>query len=321
MITIHFKEIPLSEQKPIIVEKQSTPDEVISITNEQKLTLGDRIKGYETKFTGQKIDSSLPFVIRLDGHSFSRFTRGLKKPYDYNLHLAFVNTTKYLMKEFQATTGYTHSDEISLLFYPGKTRNNVGWKEPIYGGRIQKMISIASAACSVFFNKELVNIFSNIKDQYVDKESSFERMVNSQSYFDARIFQLPNDIEMFSYMYWRSQVDCKKNHVFGLARKHFTKGELNKKSTNERVQMLAEKGVIWENEPPCFRRGTFFKKVARDTENNLIRFDFKEIEVDLVKFNDEINDVLKCDVYTPKPIKERIIHECNTDNVIPGETI
>ena len=84
------------------------------------MKLGDRIKKYEQNFTGQKIDPSLPFVMRLDGNGFSMFTRGLHKPYDYNFHQAFINTTKLLMKEYQADTAYTHSDEISLLFYPKK---------------------------------------------------------------------------------------------------------------------------------------------------------------------------------------------------------
>ncbi len=316
MITIHVQTLNNDEQKI------TTLDEIILTPTERKLTLEERIRSYEGKFTGQKVDPSLPFVIRLDGHSFSRFTRGLKKPYDYNLHQAFVNTTKYLMKEFQATTAYTHSDEISLLFYPHKTKNNVGWREPFFGGRIQKMITIAAGACTMFFNKELVNIFSNIKDQYVGKETTFDRMVNSQAYFDARIFQLPNDVEMFSYMYWRSQVDCKKNHVFGLARKHFTKGELNKKSTNERIKMLEEKGVIWNDEPACFRRGVFFKKVQRKMENNSLRFDFKEVDVDLTKFDNEINEFFKCEAYEPKPITEKVIINPNDDmNLIPGESI
>ena len=75
------------------------------------------------KFTSERIDPSKPFVMRLDGHGFSKFTRGLHKPYDYNFHKAFVNTASLLMKEYHADTAYTHSDEISLLFYPKKKRN------------------------------------------------------------------------------------------------------------------------------------------------------------------------------------------------------
>ena len=318
-----------------------------------ELSLEKRIKGYESTFTSKKIDASLPFVMRLDGHAFSRFTRGLKKPYDYNLHQVFTNTTMFLMKEFNADTAYTHSDEISLLFYPQKTRNDGAWKEPLYGGRIQKIISICAGMCTMFFNKELVKIFTPISDQYVGKESTYNRMVNSQAYFDCRIFQLPNDVEMFSYMYFRSQVDCRRNHISELSRKHYSKTEINGKSNKERIAMLNEKGIVWDNEPACFRRGSFFKRVKRlivspntintintintvnelnedkDSDNlsqneeidttqkllepqntnnnssNLVRFDIKEIDVDLIKFDEDINNVLKCNVY------ENIVNNTN----------
>lgn len=36
--------------------------------------LGDRMKKYEAKFM-QKIDPKLPFIIRLDGHKFSGYSK------------------------------------------------------------------------------------------------------------------------------------------------------------------------------------------------------------------------------------------------------
>ena len=85
----------------------------------KSIPLGDRMKSYESK---ERIDPSKPFVMRLDGHAFSNFTRGVHKPYDYNLCQVFAETTKIVMKEYGAELGYTHSDEISLLFYPKRTR-------------------------------------------------------------------------------------------------------------------------------------------------------------------------------------------------------
>ncbi len=40
------------------------------------------MKDYETKVSSQKIDESQPFIIRLDGHKFSTFTKPFIKPYD-----------------------------------------------------------------------------------------------------------------------------------------------------------------------------------------------------------------------------------------------
>jgi tRNA(His) guanylyltransferase len=263
------------------------------------IPLGDRIKQYEAVFTGPRIDPTKPFVIRLDGHSFSRFTRGLKQPYDYNFHQAMVNTTKALMEEYDAQTGYTHSDEISLLFYPRETKTGET-REPHFGGRIQKIVSTSAGFCTMTFNKELANMFAGKEDEYpAEKSSVFERMTGFQSYFDSRMFQVPDEGQMFSYMFWRSSIDCRRNHVSELSRRHFTKGELDKKSTNERISMLAEKGVIWEDQPACFRRGSYFKKLRRPMEDpEKIRFDFVEIDINpLTKFDDEINTVLSCDVH------------------------
>ena len=275
-------------------EEEKEEKEVISIP------LGTRIKGYENVFTGPRIDPSKPFVMRLDGLSFSKFTRGVDKPYDYNLHQAFLNTTIELMREYRADTGYTHSDEISLLFYPKRTKNDDGWREPHFGGRIQKIISTAAAFCTMIFNNQLKEIFANKKDYYCNKEKehAYLKMMSGRAYFDCRIFQLPDDVEMFSYMFWRSSVDCRRNHISELARRYYSKKELDGIGTNDRIKMLEEKGVIWAKEPPCFRHGSFIKRVKRQVEDDSIRFDFEEIDTELTKFNDNINEFLKCEVYS-----------------------
>ena len=44
-------------------------------------SLGDRMKDYE-KQQLQFIPPDWPFIVRLDGNSFSKFTKQLKKPFD-----------------------------------------------------------------------------------------------------------------------------------------------------------------------------------------------------------------------------------------------
>ena len=79
-----------------------------------KTSLGNRLKGYEKEY-----ETYIPYdnhiVIRLDGHKFSKFTKGFKRPFDEVLHNAMIETTKDLVKEFHAVTGYTQSDEITLV--------------------------------------------------------------------------------------------------------------------------------------------------------------------------------------------------------------
>ena len=166
---------------------------------------------------------------------------------------------------------------------------------------MQKIISTAAAFCTMIFNNELKSIFSSIQEQYVDAQSTYERMMSSKAYFDCRIFQLPNDVEMFSYMFWRSQVDCKRNHVYELARRSYPKSELEGKSTGDRIKMLMDKGIEWDKEPGCFRHGSFFKRVPKVIENSdAVRFDFKEVDTNLTKFDDQINAFLKCEVFKQK---------------------
>jgi len=80
-------------------------------------TLGDRMKMYESS-----TESSIPhnefLILRIDGHKFSKFTKGMKRPQDKVLRESMVKTTKALCKEFGAVTGYHQSDEITLVIPP-----------------------------------------------------------------------------------------------------------------------------------------------------------------------------------------------------------
>jgi tRNA(His) guanylyltransferase len=55
-------------------------------------------------------------MIRLDGHKFSTFAAPFRKPFDELLHRVMVATTADLVAKYHATTGYTQSDEITLVF-------------------------------------------------------------------------------------------------------------------------------------------------------------------------------------------------------------
>ena len=76
-------------------------------------SLGDRMKEYESQ--EQRIPHDEHIILRIDGHKFSKFTKGFKRPYDKILRDSMIETTKDLVREFGAVTGYTQSDEISLV--------------------------------------------------------------------------------------------------------------------------------------------------------------------------------------------------------------
>lgn len=85
--------------------------------NTQEASLGTRLKGYESDFE-RRIDVEDYIVCRIDGHKFSKYTKGMKKPFDEILSNTMVKTTEALVEKFGAVTGMTQSDEITLIFVP-----------------------------------------------------------------------------------------------------------------------------------------------------------------------------------------------------------
>ncbi|KAJ3327884.1 hypothetical protein HDU76_010955 [Blyttiomyces sp. JEL0837] len=53
---------------------------------------------------------------KVDGVSFSKFTAGIKKPFDSRLKDCMVLVAEELLSKFPALIAYHHSDEISLVF-------------------------------------------------------------------------------------------------------------------------------------------------------------------------------------------------------------
>jgi len=80
-------------------------------------TLGDRMKQYEARY-----ESYVPYdnyiVVRIDGAGFSKYTKGFNKPFDCELSNAFIEATKVLVSKYGAVSGYTQSDEITIIIPP-----------------------------------------------------------------------------------------------------------------------------------------------------------------------------------------------------------
>ena len=56
------------------------------MSREKRLdALGDRMKAYEKIETMQKFPPNSILCVRIDGRSFSKFTKGLQRPYDERL--------------------------------------------------------------------------------------------------------------------------------------------------------------------------------------------------------------------------------------------
>lgn len=211
---------------------------------ERKDAMGDRLKAYERIETEQRFPPNTYLYVRIDGRSFSKFTRGLTRPYDERLSQLMQDVTAELVREFNATIGYTQSDEISLII------ENSYEKSCIFEAKKQKLIStIAAFATSVFTS----HLSTRIPEKCPLKTGKYPS-------FDCRIFPLSNVSEAANAILWREQ-DAVKNSVQMLGHHYFSHKQLDRVNTDLLKDMLkTQKDVIWDNYPKFFKSGTYFKR-------------------------------------------------------------
>jgi len=203
---------------------------------------GDRMKMYEKAESGRRFMPLLPVYARLDGRSFSKFTKGFKRPYDKRMSSVMVDTTKYLVNETNALIGYTQSDEISLVWYSDSIDSQI-----FFDGKIQKMVSVLASLATVMFNDGCRNNMMLADDSVMPV-------------FDCRVFQLPNKMEATNAFLWREQ-DATKNAISMAARSMFSHNQLMGKNGSEMQEMMwQEHRVNFNDYPAFFKRGTFVRR-------------------------------------------------------------
>lgn len=206
-------------------------------------SFGDRMKAYESLETGRTFMPLLPVYARIDGRGFSKFTRGMGRPYDDRITQAMIATTKELVSQTHAIVGYTQSDEISLLWCQSEYKSSY-----FFDGKIQKMVSVLAGLATAAFMRE-VSQFPQDSDKY------FNRL----PHFDCRVYQLPNTEEAANVFLWREK-DATKNAISMASRSYYSHSELHGKSSKERQEMLFAKGVNFNDYPSAFKRGSFIRK-------------------------------------------------------------
>ncbi len=212
---------------------------------------GDRLKTIGQAEAGRKADPSVPLMARLDGRSFSIFTRSLTRPFDMRLSLLMIDTCKHLVGEFNSAFGYTQSDEITLFWPVPAVEKETGKPgQYLFDGKFQKLTSTLAAVATAYFVSELAN-------RIPEKAGVLPS-------FDCRVWNLSQEDAYASFV-WR-QDDAIKNSISMAAQAQFSHKLLNGKSSNEKKQMLREAGKPWESEPVFFQMGTFVRREARLVE-------------------------------------------------------
>jgi len=216
---------------------------------------GDKIKDLERLFAGQTLDENTPFCVRIDGKSFHTYTAGLDRPYDIRLSNAMVETMNFLLEKANAQLGYTQSDEISLVFF--KTAPH---QQNLFKAKVQKLTSVLASMATARFNE-------------IAKATIPERK-NDYAFFDARVWSVPGLREAADVMVWR-QEDAIKNAVSMAAQSVYPNHKhLHGKSSREKIQMMADKGIVWADFPEFFKSGTYAMKthVRMDMSDELKSF-------------------------------------------------
>ena len=219
----------------------------MSVKRNRKDELGNRLKSMERVETSQVFPPNTYLYVRLDGRGFSKFTKGLQRPYDERMSQLMEATTKHLFKEFNCIFSLVQSDEISLII------NNSYDSGCIFEGKKQKLLSTIASSCTAYFNMYL--------SKYLPEKA--EAILNGKCRlptFDCRIFPLGTKDEATNAILWREN-DATKNAISMAASHYFSHKELQNKTGLVMKDMLKTKAnVNFESYPDFFKHGTGFKK-------------------------------------------------------------
>lgn len=241
-----------------------------------------RLKQFE-EANDYKVLGGLPIVFRIDGRSFSKFTKDFNKPYDTLMANAMVCTTVSLCEKIPGVKiGYTQSDEITLVV------NNPGSPvEAFFNNRIQKMVSTVAAMATITFYRYF-NKFMGDNDVY-------KKAIDNDITFDCRVFNLPSMDDVYKILEWR-QHDCGVNAINGAARTILSHKEAAGKSCNELREIIADhNNESFDSYYPWqFRLGIFVIKQPRTFIS-----EYDGSTVTRMKFN-----ILDRPIRLPEDIKE-----------------
>lgn len=202
--------------------------------------MGDLLKSQEQVEAGRKADPFLPLMARIDGKCFSKFTKGLQRPFDPRFVELMVATTAHLVEESEALLGFVQSDEVTLYWHLNK--EDYSNREYWFAGKYQKLTSVLASTASSYFAANLPAFLPEKVGQY--------------PVFDCRVWNVPDLEHVFKNFLWRFK-DAGKNSVSMYARHFFSHKSLQGKSSGEMIKMLSDYGKPWEDLPEFFREGTY----------------------------------------------------------------
>ncbi len=117
---------------------------------------------------------SPPYILRADGVGFGKSLRSISKLIrDWRIHESLLRAAKVLMMRIASPAAYVVSDEVNVLV-----------TNPIYGGRVFKIVSVSASVIS-----SIVSLF-----------------LNKPLGFDCRIIKLRSQAGFIPYTIFRARV-------------------------------------------------------------------------------------------------------------------
>lgn len=210
------------------------------------------LKEYE-QYAQIRTVKDVPVILRVDGRSFSKYTKQLKlnKPFDKRLRDIFINVSKDLINEFNPKYVYTFSDEINILF-----------EQPPFNRRMEKINSVIPSFITASFMKHL----------YL-KQHEFDIDICSlkPTSFDSRIIQTASHTR--EYFKWRQDEawrNCINSYAQHLLNKTHTPKEtseiLYQMKKTDLHELLYENNINIAHVPTWQKRGVLIHKIVEETE-------------------------------------------------------
>jgi tRNA(His) guanylyltransferase len=218
-------------------------------TNIRKDALGDRMKRYEepTRFTLPRRTYTL---LRVDGKAFHSWTRGLNRPYDTTFMECMNRTAIRLCETISGSQfAFVQSDEISLLAVDFLDIKTESW----FDGNIQKWASVSAAVAGQAFNEQ-VSYYNSARTT-----TTLGSTKRPTAVFDARVFTIPDPIEVENYFVWRQQ-DAERNSVMMLARAYASHKQLAGKKRADQHEIIHKAGDNWAKHPVRFKHGAVVRR-------------------------------------------------------------
>jgi tRNA(His) guanylyltransferase len=275
-----------------------------------KDSLGDRMKANYEDRTRYFLPRRSYTIVRIDGRAFHSYTKFLNKPFDLPLIEDMDAAVVAVLPQIQgAQFAYVQSDEISILLADFAKENTSAW----FDGNIQKIASISASLMTSEFNKNRITRL--IKQSYrealrrngenfdADWEDLLEPGILSEQCgcFDARVFTIPDPVEVDNYFRWRNQ-DAARNSVQMVARSLYSHKECMDKSCAQLQEMIYLKGVNWANYDQGLKNGRLIvKEKIFVPYNEAVGPMFRTITGDYEKVEKTVWKVTPAPIFTQEP--------------------